>query len=48
MFVGNATGNQHDGDVMLLGSLEDAEGEFAHEGLAVGRAFASDYEVSVL
>ena len=33
---------------MLLGSLQDAIGQLAHERLAVGRAFASNDEVGIL
>ena len=33
---------------MLLGMLEDAEGQLAHQGLAVGRTFAGNHEVGVL
>ena len=33
---------------MSLCSLQDAEGKFTHEGLAVGRAFASNDEVGIL
>jgi hypothetical protein len=48
LFVGYATGNEHNGDVMLLGALKNAKGKFAHEGLAVGRAFASNHKVGIL
>ena len=48
MFIGYATSYEHDGHVVLLGSLQDAIGQLAHEGLAVGRAFASNDEVGIL
>ena len=33
---------------MVLGALEDTKGEFPHEGLAVSRAFAGNYEIGIL
>ena len=48
LFVGYAACYQHDGNVMVLGALEDTKGEFPHEGLAVSRAFAGNYEIGIL
>ena len=58
LFVGYASGYEYDGDVMAVGimriacrtpaALEDAERQFTHQRLAVGRAFAGNHEAGVL
>ena len=48
LFVSYAAGYKHYRNILFSCSLQDAEGQFSHERLAVCRAFASNHEVGIL